>query len=161
MFVVGCAFAQAPPPQVVIHTEAPPPPAPPEMRSGPSVGMSAGVATGVGPTLGIPLGPSFTVQLTALPIVIPDGGAGGSGGVRFQQFLGKNPRTRMYVVEGAAMTGWDDSWLWGFGVGAGVETRKDWSTGLTKWADVTITAIGSEDLWIVLPLPQVGVAYVF
>lgn len=155
------AFAQEPPPQVVIHTEAPPAPVAPEMRSGPSVGLSAGVATGIGPTLGIPFGRSFTVQLTVLPILVPDEGGGGSGGVRFQQFLGKNPRARMYLVEGVGMHGWDESWLWGAGIGAGVEIRKDWSTGLTKWVDITVTAIGVDDTFLVLPLPQAGIAYVF
>jgi hypothetical protein len=148
--------------QVVIHTEAEAPLAPPEMRSGPSVGVSLGAATGFGPTVGIPFGRSLDTQITLLPIYVPDVGGGGSFGLRFRQFLGKNPRARMYLVEGAQFTGGGESWMWGGGVGAGIEIRKDWSTGFTKWVDVTVTALGTpEQFLIVLPLPQVGVAYVF
>jgi hypothetical protein len=147
--------------QVVIHTEAEAPLLPPEMRSGPSFGLSLGAATGFGPTVGIPFGRSFDTQVTLLPIYVPDAAAGGSFGVRFRQFLGKNPRSRMYLVEGAALTGADESWMWGAGVGAGVEVRKDASTGFTKWVDVTLTVLGSDTPWIVLPLPQAGFAWVF
>lgn len=160
-WMVSAAFAQAAP-QVVIHTEAAPTVAPEPMRNGPSVGLSAGLATGFGPTLGVPLGPWFAVQLTALPIVVPDAGAGGSVGLRTQQFLGRNPRARMYLVEGASWTGWDGSGIWGAGVGAGVDTRKDWSTGRSLWLDVTLTAMGGDGgLIAVLPLPQTGVAWTF
>lgn len=134
--------------------------APEEMRSGPSVGLSMGVASGFGPTLGIPIGQVVSLQITALPVLLP-GAGGGSGGLRLQQYLGKNPRTRLYLVEGIAAHGWDESWLWGIAAGAGVETRKSWSTGLTRWLDVSITAIGTSEGWIVLPLPQAGIAWVF
>lgn len=159
---IASAGAQELAPQVLIQTEARPRRPPPEMRSGPSVGLSAGMATGFGPTIGVPLGQVVTVQLTLLPIYLSDAGSGGSFGLRFQQFLGKNPRTRMYLVEGASATGWNDGWLWGMGIGAGVETRKSWSTGLTKWADISLTALGTADSEpIVLPLPQVGIGWVF
>jgi hypothetical protein len=167
LMLVLAMVAHAGPPDVVVVTDAPPAvvvtevPERHEMRSGPSVGLSGGMATGFGPTLGIPLGQHLSVQLTALPVIVPDAGGGGTGGIRLQQYLGKNPRTRLYLVEGAGLHGWDDSWMWGVGVGAGVETRKDWSTGLTKWLDISITALGSEEMFIVLPLPQAGVAWVF
>lgn len=163
-------LAHADPPDIQVEVEVNEAPAatvvvarPParEMRSGPAVGLAAGMATGFGPALTLPLGQVVSVQLTALPVIVPEAGGGGSGGIRLQQYLGKNPRTRLYLVEGAGVHGWGEAWLWGVGVGAGVETRKDWSTGLTKWLDVSITMLGSEEAFIVLPLPQAGVAWVF
>jgi hypothetical protein len=156
LFGGAAALAQ----QAVIHDETPS--LQPELRSGPSVGLSLGAATGVGPTLGVPLGRSLDAQLTLLPIVIPDAGAGGSYGLRFRQFIGKNPRSRLYLVQGASATGLGPDWLWGAGVGAGVEVRRDPTTGFTPWFDVTVTALGTgEGPLVVLPLPQAGVAWVF
>jgi hypothetical protein len=148
-------------PQVVIHTEAHAPPAPRPFRNGPSFGLSAGLSTGIGPTLGIPLGQVVSVQLTLLPLVLPDAGAGGSGGVRVLQYLGRNPRSRLYLVEGAAWHGWNGEGLWAGGIGAGVDVRKDPSTGRSVWFDVTITAFGAEEPIAVAPLPQAGVAWTF
>ena len=73
-----------------------------------------GLATGFGPTLGIPFGRTLTLQVTLLPVMIPDQGGGGSYGVRLQEFLGRNPRARLYLVEGGSASGWDDTWLWGW-----------------------------------------------
>lgn len=135
----------------------------PTLKNGLSFGLSAGLATGFGPTLGIPTGGWGRVQITGLPVVIR-GRLSGSGGVRFVQFLGKNPRSRLYVVEGAALHGWADAGsLWAAGVGMGVETRRDWTSGRTGWFDVTVTALGTSgsDHAIVLPLPQAGIAWIF
>jgi hypothetical protein len=148
-------------PQVAIYTEAPPVRAGAPIRNGPSFGLSAGLATGVGPTLGIPFGQVLTVQLTVLPIALPEAGAGGSGGVRFLQYVGRNPRARMYVVEGAAWHGWDGEGVWAGGVGVGVDVRRDPSTGRSAWFDVTVTAFGADELIAVAPLPQAGVAWAF
>lgn len=148
-------------PQVVIQTSSAAPPVP-ELEHGPTFGLSAGLATGVGPTLGIPIGSSVRVQLTLLPIVIPDVGAGGSAGLRLQQFLGKNPKTRLYLVEGVGVHGWSGGGLWAGGVGLGIETRKRADTGRSVWFDVSATALGAgEGLAAVLPLPQAGLAWVF
>lgn len=146
--------------RVIVKPEVPDVPA---LKNGFSFGLSAGLATGVGPTLGIPTGNWGRVQVTFLPIVI-NGRLGGSAGLRFKQFLGKNPRTRLYVVEGAGVHGWTDvGSLWGAGVGLGVETRKDWTSGFTGWFDVTVTATSTNRVpqILVLPLPQAGIAWIF
>lgn len=129
------AWAQ-PAPQVVIHTEAAPPVEAAPPRNGPSIGLSAGLATGFGPMLGLPIGPWLAVQLTALPVLVPEAGGGGSFGLRAQEFLGTNPRARLYLVQGASWTGWDGAGVWGAGVGAGIDTRKDWTTGRSPWVDL-------------------------
>ncbi|MEN0066752.1 MAG: hypothetical protein AAGA48_31765, partial [Myxococcota bacterium] len=127
----------------------------PALKNGFSFGLSAGLATGVGPTFGIPTGQWGRIQLTVLPLVI-NRRFGGSAGARFKQFLGKNPRTRLYIVEGAAVHGWQEvGSVWGAGVGLGIETRKDWTSGRTFWFDISATAFGtnqSEGL-VLLPLP--------
>ncbi|MBX2799772.1 MAG: hypothetical protein KTR31_18990 [Myxococcales bacterium] len=181
-----------PPPEIVVRTPAPEPEAekkkkkkkqkkeraarpekpakasaphadPGELRNGVSFGLSAGLATGVGPTLGIPLGQKARMQITTLPMAFPDVGGGGSVGLRLQQFLGKNPRSRLYLVEGAAIHGWSNvGSLWGVGLGMGVETRKDVTSGRTLWADLTLTVFGGREGAIALiPLPQAGVAWEF
>ena len=135
----------------------------PRMRNGLSVGLSAGAATGFGPTVGIPLGYRTRVQLTALPILLPEAGGGGSGGVRLQQFVGDNPRSRLYVVAGGGIHGWSDvGGFWGAGLGMGVETRKDWTSGRTAWVDVSLTVLSTgEGDPLVLPLPQAGISWLF
>lgn len=163
------AATREPPPPPVVPPPPPPPaavmvPAGPEepLRSGVSFGLSAGLTTGVGITFGVPLGRSVALQVTGLPFAIPDQGAGGSIGLRAQQFVGRNPKTRLYFVEGGQGTGFGPDWLWGFGAGAGIEMRKQWDTGLTKWFDVTVTALGTGDeLLVVLPLPEFGIGWVF
>ncbi|MEM6928078.1 MAG: hypothetical protein AAF602_14190 [Myxococcota bacterium] len=135
----------------------------PELKNGFSFGLSAGLATGVGPTFGIPTGNWGRVQLTVLPLYI-DRRAGGSAGLRFKQFLGRNPRTRLYLVEGAAIHGWSSVGnVWGAGVGLGIETRRDWTSGYTGWFDVTATAFGRRggDRVTILPLPQAGITWIF
>jgi len=135
----------------------------PPLKNGFSFGLSAGLATGVGPTFGIPTGDWGRVQITALPIVV-DGQLGGSAGVRFKQFLGRNPRTRLYVVEGGALHGWPAAAsVWGAGLGMGIETRRDATSGYTGWFDVTATAFGRTggERVTILPLPQVGIAWIF
>src|SRR5262245_10907509 len=112
---VGVTAAQAATPQDVINTEAQPPAPAKAVRSGPSIGLSAGLTSGLGPTIGIPFTSFLTAELTILPIIIPDNPSGGSGGVRLKQFVGRNPRTRMYFVEGVGAAGWNHDWLWGAG----------------------------------------------
>lgn len=150
-----------PAPPAVVVTQPPEPPAEERLKSGLSIGLSAGLTTGFGPTFGIPFGPSFSMQVTGFPLYIPKNGSGGSIGLRLQQFVGHNPRTRLYFTEGVQATGFGPDWMWGFGAGAGVEIRKQWDTGFTKWVDLTVTAMGSDELWIVLPLPQAGIGWVF
>ncbi len=135
----------------------------PPLKNGFSFGLSAGLATGIGPTFGIPTGNWGRIQLTALPIVF-DRRLSGSAGARFKQFLGRNPRTRLYIVEGAAIHGWSGvGTIWGAGIGMGIETRRDWTSGYTGWFDVTATAFGARDgdRVYVLPLPQAGIAWIF
>jgi len=146
--------------RVIVKPEVPDQPA---LKNGFSFGLSAGLATGFGPTFGIPTGDWGRVQITTLPIVV-NGELGGSGGLRFKQFLGKNPRSRLYVVEGGALHGWSGAGsVWAAGLGMGVETRRDWTSGRTGWFDVTATAFGTSggDKVIVLPLPQAGIAWIF
>lgn len=173
MWMVLGATALAQPPQDTVPGEdgiptkrvivKPEVPDVPPLKNGFSFGLSAGLATGVGPTFGIPTGDWGRVQLTMLPLVI-DGQVGGSAGVRFKQFLGKNPRTRLYVVEGGAVHGWSSvGALWAAGLGMGVESRKDWTSGFTGWFDITATLIRASDAdaTLVLPLPQGGIAWIF
>jgi hypothetical protein len=134
--------------------------APDLVRSGPSVGLSAGLTSGFGPTLGVPFGRHVGLQVTLLPVVVDDG-FGGSYGLRVQNFLGHNPRARMYLVAGGSASGWDQTWMWGVGAGAGVEVCRDPETGLRGWADVAVTAFGVDEPVAVLPLPELGLAWVF
>jgi len=140
----------------LVRVEAPLP-----TRQGPSIGLSAGLATGFGPTFGIPIGRVLAMQIPLLPVFLPENGAGGSYGVRLQQFVGRNPRARLYLTEGGSMSGWDGTWLWGAGVGAGLEVCKDPSIGRREWVDLDVTAFGTDRPIAVLPLPEIGVSWVF
>ncbi len=143
--------------------EGPGPLEEPPLKNGLSFGMSVGMAMGAGVTLGLPMGDWGRVQVTGLPMALPDLGVGGSVGLRFQQYLGQNPRSRLYLVEGAGIHGWTGlGALWGAGLGMGIETRRDASSGRALWGDLTITVVGDQEGPIaVLPLPQLGIAWVF
>ncbi len=144
---------------VEVHRAEPPAPIiPPPGRVG--IGLSAGMITGFGPTLGVPFGERHRLQVTALPFVVP-GAAAGSGGVRIQHFIGRNPRSRLYVAEGAAIHLVGPGGMIAAGLGFGVETRKNLDTGRVSWVDVTMTGMVVDGMVALLPLPQAGVAWYF